>query len=217
MKPRSLAMGLAMGLAMLLALYGQASAAGPDLCLACHGGKLGGGQVTLGSLAWTGPVEGETLSPCPGVVRAKQELFLTESRLVRLATALAELEKGGVRVAALSVELHHLSDRYHNLLRQPVDSLSGLSAGLVELRMDLDLKVQQPLWQLRGERTRLLWLGGVVIMLLGLLLAGLIGWRRRLSGPSEPLPLRLAREGRLGHLLNRNQAGPDPDAEEEQP
>jgi hypothetical protein len=167
----------------------------------------------LGSLAWTGPVEGETLSPCPGVVRAKQELFITESRLVRLAAALAELEEGGVRLAALSAELHRLSDQYHNLLRQPVVSLSSLSAGLGKLRRELDLKVQQPLWQLRAERSRLLWLGGLLIMFLGLLLAGLIGWRRRLSGPPEPLPLRLAREGRLDGLLRKNGVGPDDETE----
>jgi hypothetical protein len=209
MKPRFLATALA----MLLLVSGQALASEPDLCLACHGGKLGGGQVTLGSLAWTGPVEGETLSPCPGVVRAKQELFITESRLVRLAAALAELEEGGVRLAALSAELHRLSDQYHNLLRQPVVSLSSLSAGLGKLRRELDLKVQQPLWQLRAERSRLLWLGGLLIMFLGLLLAGLIGWRRRLSGPPEPLPLRLAREGRLDGLLRKNGVGPDDETE----
>lgn len=216
MKLRSLMAALA----MLLMISGQAWAADPDLCLACHGGKLGGGQVTLGSLAWSGPVEGETLSPCPGVVRAKQELFLTESRLVRLSAALAELEESGVRVAALSTELHHLSDRYHNLLRQPVVSLSSMSAGLGKLRRDLDLKVQQPLWQLRGDRTRLSWVGGLLVMLLGLLLAGLIGWRRRLSAPLESLPLRLAREGRLDGLLRRDEAGHGAeigDAGEDQP
>jgi len=192
---------MAAALAALLFLTAPALAADPDICLACHGGKLGGGQVTLGALAWSGPVEGETLSPCPGVVRAKQELFLTESRLVRLSTALAGLENRGVRVAGLARELHHLTDRYHNLLRQPVVSLSRLSASLGNLRAEMDRKVQQPLWDLRGARTRLLWLGGLLIMLLGILLAGLVGWRRRLEPPPEPLPLRLAREGRLSGLM----------------
>ncbi len=192
-------------LGILLAAAGPAGAGEPDLCLACHGRAAGGGQVNLASLAWSGPVEEETLSLCPGVVRAKQELFLTESRLVRLSAALGELEERGVRVGALAAELHRLSDQYRTVLNQPLYSLSGLSARLGRLRAELDAKVQQPLWRLQRARARQGWLGMALVVGLGLVLAALVGWRRRLSPPPESLPLRLAREGRLPEVLRRNE------------
>ncbi len=208
---------LAIALVALLVLAGSVQAAEPDACLACHGRDLGGWQLTLGALAWSGPVEGETLLPCPGVVRAKQELFLTESRLVRLSDALAGLEARGVRVGALSAQLHRLSDQYRTLMRQPVSSLSGLSASLVRLRWELDANVQKPMLRLQWARSRLTWVGMALVVGLAILLAGLVGWRRRLMPPSEPSPLSLAREG----LLNgqASQDGEDAAAQEgeEQP
>jgi len=192
---------------------GLAQASDPDLCLACHGRKLESGRVTLGSLAWSGPVEEETQSLCPGVIRAKQELFLTESRLVRLSAALVEQQARGVRLKDLSAELHLLSDRYHTLLNQPVVSLSGMSASLGGLRSELDRKVQAPLWRLGRARTRLSWVGTILVLFLGLVFAALLGWRRRLSPPQEPLPLRLAREGRLGWLMEREAGQPEDEGE----
>jgi hypothetical protein len=194
------------GLAVLLLLAGPVRAAEPDACLACHGRDLGGRQVTLGSLAWSGPVEAETLLPCPGVVRAKQELFLTESRLVRLSGALAALEVKGVRVGKLSAELHRLSDRYRTLLRQPVTSLSSLSAKMVALRSVLDTNVQKPMLRLQRARSRLTWLGMALVVGLAVLLAGMVGWRRRLGPPSATPPLQLAREGRLHDKPEQDEA-----------
>lgn len=184
-------------LAMLLLLANQAGAAEPDACLACHGRDLGGRQITLGSLAWSGPVEAETLLPCPGVVRAKQELFLTESRLVRLSDALAGLEAKGVRVGKLLTELHRLSDQYRTLMRQPVTSLSGLSAKLSSLRLALDTNVQRPMLSLQRARSRLIWVGAALVAGLALLLAGMVGWRRRLTPPRGMPPLQMARKGLL--------------------
>jgi hypothetical protein len=205
---------LAIVISALVLWAAPAQATEPDLCLACHGRKLAGGRITLGSLAWSGPVEAETQSLCPGVIRAKQELFLTESRLVRLADALAGQEKRGVRLKGLSAELHRLSDRYHTLLNQPVVSLSGLTASLGGLRGELDRKVQEPLWRLSRARSRLTWLGVILVLFMGLLLAGLIGWRRRLNPPPEPLPMRMAREGRLDWLVKPDYEKQDDQGEE---
>lgn len=185
----------ALGLLWLLA--SPALAAEPDACLACHGRDLGVRQITLGSLAWSGPVEAETLLPCPGVVRAKQELFLTESRLVRLSDALAGLEDKGVRVGKLLAELHRLSDQYRTLMRQPVTSLSALSAKLTALRLALDTKVQKPMLGLQRARSRLIWVGVALVAGLAVLLAGMVGWRRRLAPHGGPPPLQLARHGLL--------------------
>lgn len=185
----------ALGLLFLLA--SPAVAAEPDACLACHGRDLGVRQITLGSLAWSGPVEAETLLPCPGVVRAKQELFLTESRLVRLSDALAGMEAKGVRVGTLLAELHRLSDQYRTLMRQPVTSISGLSAKLSALRLALDAKVQKPMLGLQRARSRLIWVGVALVAGLAVLLAGMVGWRRRLAPAGGPSPLQLARHGLL--------------------
>ena len=195
--------GLLMSLAALVLMAGPTQAAElrqaarPDACLACHGRDLGGRQLTLGSLAWSGPVEEEALLPCPGVVRAKQELFLTESRLVRLSDALAGLEAKGIRVGKLLGELHRLSNQYHTLLRQPVSSLSGLSASLYKLRSELDANVQKPMLRLQRARSRLTWVGVALVAGLTVLLAGLVGWRRRLTLSGGLSPLGLVRKGVL--------------------
>lgn len=191
-------------LAALMLLAAPARAAQPDACLACHGRDLGGRQLTLGSLAWSGPVAEEILLPCPGVVRGKQELFLTESRLVRLADALAKLEARGVRVGKLSAALHRLSDQYRTLLGQPVSSLSGMSAKLNKLRARLDAEVQKPMLRLQRARSRLTWVGLALVAGLALLLAGLVGWRRRLTPPSGPAPLDLVRAGRLNSQTDQS-------------
>ena len=197
-------------LAALLLLAAPAQAAQPDACLACHGRDLGGRQLTLGSLAWSGPVAEEILLPCPGVVRGKQELFLTESRLVRLSDALAKLEARGVRVGKLSAALHRLSDKYRTLLEQPVSSLSGMSANLNKLRLQLDAEVQKPMLRLQRARSRLTWVGLTLVVGLALLLAGLVGWRRRLTPSSGPAPLDLVRQGKLESPAGRSgQTGPE--------
>jgi hypothetical protein len=192
-------------LTLLLLLAIPVGAAEPDACLACHGRDLGGRQITLGSLAWSGPVEAETLLLCPGVVRAKQELFLTESRLVRLSDALAGLEAKGVRVGKLLGELHRLSDQYRTLMRQPVTSLSGLSSRLSALRLALDTNVQKPMLSLQRARSRLIWVGVALVAGLAVLLAGMVGWRRRLTPPGGPSPLQLARQGMLDGLSDPNE------------
>jgi hypothetical protein len=192
-------------LSLLWLLASPVWAAEPDACLACHGRDLGVRHITLGSLAWSGPVEAETLLPCPGVVRAKQELFLTESRLVRLSDALAGLEAKGVRAGELLAELHRLSDQYRTLMRQPVTSLSALSTRLSALRLALDMNVQKPMLSLQRARSRLIWVGVALVAGLAVLLAGMVGWRRRLTPSGGPLPLQLARHGLLDSRADTNE------------
>ncbi|KMY67309.1 hypothetical protein AAU61_10670 [Desulfocarbo indianensis] len=202
-------------LAAMLLSANPLPASEPDACLACHGGYAGGGQPALGSLAAVGPMEGETLSLCPGVKRIRQEIYLTASRLAALSEALAELESRGTRTVELALELHRLSDKHHTLLRRPAESISGTSALFAGLRAELNREVGRPLWNLSQARTHLKLLGVALVVGLALVLAGLIGWRRRLVPPPEPLPLRLVREGRLPGQLHRDD--PDPEAGHEEP
>ena len=65
--------------------YSVCLAAQPGRCAACH---LEGSSPGLARMAWRGPVLGEELSLCPGVVLAKRQLFLTESRLASLGEVL---------------------------------------------------------------------------------------------------------------------------------
>lgn len=207
-----------LAVALLTALLLWASplmATEPDACLACHGGYVGGAQPSLGSLAAVGSMEGEMLSLCPGVKRIRQEIYLTASRMAALSEALAELESRGTRTVELALELHRLSDKYHTLLRRPAESISGASSLFAGLRAELNREVGQPLWNLSQARTHLKLLGVALAVGLALVLAGLIGWRRRLVPPPEPLPLRLVREGRLPGQLNRTRHGPE--LEEEDP
>ena len=155
---------------------------GTGFCLECHQRPA---SRLLGNFTWQGPWEVERHSLCPAVRRARAEIFLTESRLVRLEAALYAARAGGNPHPELEARLRRLRARYWALQGRRINSLEELGRCLGPLRRDLERLVQHPLLVQRQSRKRrrfLLWL----LAGLGLVsLAALIGYlrlRRRLGG-----------------------------------
>lgn len=191
-----------------LSLLGAWSAPVPastaaDLCVECH---LSYRPRDLGALAWRGPVQGDALSLCPAVNRARRELFLTESRLFSLAAWADRLRARRINTGPLERELTRSLMAYHAALARPADSISELTARLGRIRRDLDRRVRRPLQALEGGRDRGLAWALAIIIALGLALAALVGFKRRLN-PRGPDPLLWVREGRLPEA--RPQTGPE--------
>ena len=121
---------------------------------------------------------GEQETLCPGVKRAKQELFLTQSRLAALSAALSGAKAQGLGVSFCQQELQNLIARLHLVLARPVHSLADLTAPLEKIRRDLDRLVYRPLLKMEQRQRQKIWAGRVLGGLLLLLLAAWFGFRR---------------------------------------
>ena len=107
-------------------------------------------------MAWRGPVLGEELSLCPGVVLAKRQLFLTESRLASLGEALRD---SGKEDGGPAGKLALAASRYRRILMEPIHGAREMETALAGVRLSLDRDVYRPLLSsLAGRRMFGLWL-----------------------------------------------------------
>lgn len=182
-------------LLVLLYLAGApaAGAAEPGYCLSCH---LDYRPRSLGSFSWRGPVQVDSLSPCPAVRRAKQGLFLLESRLVGLRDRLHRLRHRHRSTTYLLARWRREVRAYQGLLARPLYSIEGMNAGLEALGRDLERRVGRPLDRLEDNRRQGLFWALLVILALALGGLPLWSWKRRQDRPG-PDPLPWVAEGRL--------------------
>ena len=168
--------GLLVSTAMfLLTLGSPVFAQEPGYCLSCH---LRGPQYTLGALSWQGPVAGEQEAMCPGLKRAKQELFLTESRMAALSSALFGAKAEGLGVSFCEQELQNLIARLRLVLAEPLHAIQDITGPLTQIRRDLDKLVYRPLLKMEQRRQQKIWAGRAFWGILLVLLAALLGFRR---------------------------------------
>ncbi len=170
-----------------------AAAADPGYCLSCH---LDYQPRLLGSFSWRGPVQVEAISPCPAVRRAKQGLFILESRLSLLRDGLHRNRFRHRSVSYLLGQWRLVARAHQDLLARPLYSIEDMSRGLEGLGQQLEKRVGRPLRRLEANYRQGLFWGMILVLVLVLGSLPLWAWKRRQDRPG-PDPLRWVAEGRL--------------------
>jgi hypothetical protein len=168
MRPRSILVFLGMALALLGTSPFSAFAKTRGFCVECHSSER------IKGFAFTDDrsIYHAKLDPCPGLRALSEEIFFTESRIIKLDQILKEMDEAGRTRNRLMDEVSKVSDSLHDLKSAEVSSTAKFSQNASSLRASLQ-KVYDRTLQERDESDRrwLIGVGGLIF--LGLL--GLIG------------------------------------------
>ncbi len=170
-----------------------AGAAQAGYCLSCH---LDYQPRSLGSLSWRGPVQVDSLSPCPAVRRAKEGLFVLESRLSLLRDHLHRERLRHRSVSYLLGRWRQVARAHRELLSRPLYAIEDMSRELAALERRLQERVGRPLRRLESNRRQGLFWGMLLVLALVLGALPLWAWKRGQDRPG-PDPLAWVAEGRL--------------------
>ena len=186
------------GLILLVTVSSQASAGTSGYCLECHSSKfLEAIDRDLSRSSDDRDVYSAKLDPCPGLRSRSEEMFFTESRIVKLDEILQAMEKDGWKTDSLRSRVSESAGFLLDLKRREKISVRQGSREASAIRTALQKTYEHTL-QARDESSRrwLIGLGG--LFLLGLLV--LIGLGYRKLGRMGKTLVRLSPDRRDGFL-----------------
>ena len=171
-----------------LAVYSSpAMAKSGGYCLECHSAKYIENRGNPGAVMDRSVYQAR-LDPCPGLRSWAEEMYFTESRMVKIHEILRTMVREGWGTDSLEARVGNTGEAFSQLKKRNIQSIQDFSRESSSLRSALQ-KVYDRTLQSRAESDRR-WLIGIgILCFLGLLILLGVGFRK------------LSRMGRIGLFL----------------
>lgn len=163
-----------------LAFLGAASSSGwaktAGYCIECHSRKFVA-QCDASIIAGERSVYHTKLDPCPGVRSLSEEIFFTESRIVKLDEILQSMEQEGWNSDGLRRKVSEAAASFSTLKNSKTASIAQITREASALRASLQ-KVYERTLQARSESARRWLIGLGSLIFLGILVLLGVGYRK---------------------------------------